>query len=161
MFVTLRELAPFPVLDPVSTASGGEKATPPYTRILSKGECDAPSRQAQSKLDSKAVNDGSKDCVNHDRAQLGQRVIFCDKYGKKHFGVVQWIGKESQTRKFKYNVLGIKSVSLFLCDFLYCSASTSLFSTLSAHAQRVNCQSLCVLHLYLDCACTLSVNYVS
>ena len=107
MFVTLRELAPAPRQDPTRT---------PYTRVGSKDESGPPSQHAQSKpglSHSKAVSGGKKSSVDHDSkcSQLGQRVAFYDKHGTKHYGVVQWIGKESRTRKFEYTVVGIKTVS--------------------------------------------------
>ena len=44
--------------------------------------------------------------------QIGDRVCFHDKNGKKYTGVVLWIGKSTPTKKFNCSVVGIQTVSL-------------------------------------------------
>lgn len=44
--------------------------------------------------------------------RVGQRVIFHDKNGDKHYGVVEWTGREGPAKKFDYPVVGIKTVRI-------------------------------------------------
>ena len=44
----------------------------------------------------------------------GQRVMFYDNKGEKHYGTVGWTGKNTRTRAFDYTLVGIQTVSV--CD---------------------------------------------
>ena len=44
--------------------------------------------------------------------QIGERVCFHDKNGKKYTGVVRWTGKSTRTRSYDCSVVGIQTVSL-------------------------------------------------
>ena len=46
------------------------------------------------------------------RFKLGQRVVFYDKRGGKHYGTVRWTGKRSVSREFDYMLVGIQTVCL-------------------------------------------------
>ena len=44
--------------------------------------------------------------------KIGERVAFYNKKGVKHYGVVDWTGRETKTSKFPYVVIGIITVSI-------------------------------------------------
>ena len=57
------------------------------------------------------TSESSADPVSS-RFVKGQRVMFYNVYGVKHYGRVGWIGNQSSTRLFHFTIVGIRTVSL-------------------------------------------------
>lgn len=93
---------------PSALSMKGGDAPPSYSRAVSAGGSRPPS---QSRLEKESSVDPVK---APSRFQRGQRVVFYDTKGCKHCGTVRWTGREGQTRKFEYSVVGIQTVSLYL-----------------------------------------------
>ena len=98
---------------PQHVRSGGRS---PYSRAASTDGSPPRSRPvplyAKSASRDTARSSDSSVHPTSPRFVVGQRVMFYNKNGVKHYGTVRWTGRKTVARSFAYTVIGIQTVSV-------------------------------------------------
>ena len=82
-------------------------------KSASRDDAVSSSKAAKAAASKGKDSESSVDPV-HYRFKKGQRVMFYDNKGEKHYGTVGWTGNSTRTRTFDYILVGIRTVSV--CD---------------------------------------------
>ena len=108
LFVSLDQIRPT-VQHPRGAALPTECSDPGKGRGNSSGK---PSPGTEGKIYSGAVKGapGSSVDPTPSNFKVGQRVMFFNKKGGIHYGVVRWTGRSARNRTFEYSVVGIECV---------------------------------------------------
>ena len=108
LFVSLQFLSPVDrKSDKAPTEAMSEKK---YSSAVRSNENSHQSQISRLALKKSSVDEPHR--FDHPlRFEHGQRVVFYDKHGGKHYGTVRWTGNKSATRVFDYMVVGIQTVS--------------------------------------------------